>query len=300
MTIDVDKLKFKGKPRFSLRNATVYESTDGYTFSKYLDDTDNSARRSDLSPEEMEHLHSYIERQLQYNKERFIKLISVVKRYSSNANARILDVGCGGGEFLKLAKNSGYEAHGIELQPDRAEHSRRSCGCKIYEHDISSDYFDQYKNSFDAVTLWDVIEHVNFPYKTLLSIHKILGPGGLLYIDTPAKDSFYHRFGELTYGITFGKFPTFLNIMYSEHPFGHKQIFSTKELTTMLNKMGFEILHLEKFHELSFPYAYYLKKMLGSDYLARKLVPLVSLLFLFCRIKNKMLIVARKRDVASP
>jgi 2-polyprenyl-6-hydroxyphenyl methylase/3-demethylubiquinone-9 3-methyltransferase len=140
-----------------------------------------------------------------------------------------------------------------------------------------------------------VIEHVNFPHKTLLSIHKILGSGGLLYIDTPAKDSFYHRFGELTYGITRGKFPTFLNIMYSEHPFGHKQIFSTQELTTMLNNMGFEILHLEKFHELSFPYAYYLKKMLGSDYLASRLAPLVSLLFLFFRIKNKMLIVARKR-----
>jgi 2-polyprenyl-3-methyl-5-hydroxy-6-metoxy-1,4-benzoquinol methylase len=295
MTIDVDKLQFDGKPRFSLRSATVYESTDGYTFSKYLDVTDESANRSPLRSDEMEHLHSYIDRQLQYNKERFANLISVVRRFSSDANTRILDVGCGGGEFLRLAKNSGYEVHGIELQPDRAEYSRRICSCEVYDHDITSDYFDRYKNSFDAVSLWDVIEHVNFPYKTLLSIHKVLRPGGVLYIDTPAKDSFYHRFGELTYRVTFGRFPTFLNIMYSEHPFGHKQIFSTKELTAMLSNMGFEILHLVKFHELSFPYAYYLKKMLGSDYLASKLAPLVSLLFLFCRIKNKMLIVARKK-----
>jgi hypothetical protein len=82
--------------------------------------------------------------------------------------------------------------------------------------------------------------------------------------------------------------------MYSEHPFGHKQIFSTKELVSILQTIGFEVCFIKKVHELSFPYEYYLKKLFKSESFARKLVPFVNLFFALFRIKNKMVIVARK------
>jgi len=66
-----------------------------------------------------------------------------------------------------------------------------------------------------AVTLWDVIEHVNYPFEALQSAANVLKQGGFLLIDTPCRDSFYHQFGAFTYEITGGKLPTFLNAMYS-------------------------------------------------------------------------------------
>ena len=106
-----------------------------------------------------------------------------------------------------------------------------------------------------------------------------LKQGGVLVIDTPCRDSFYHRFGEFTYKLTGGKYPTFLNAMYSSHLFGHKQIFSTWEMKSLFESVGMEVVELRKFHELSFPYAFYLKKLVKSDAIVRLLLPFVNLFF---------------------
>jgi 2-polyprenyl-6-hydroxyphenyl methylase/3-demethylubiquinone-9 3-methyltransferase len=145
------------------------------------------------------------------------------------------------------------------------------------------------------VTLWDVIEHVNYPYETLNSAANVLKAGGYLLIDTPCRDSFYHRVGEITYKLTGGKYPTFLNAMYSSHLFGHKQIFSTTEMRKLFEAIGMEIVELKKFHELSFPYEFYVKKLVQSETVVRLLLPFVQAFFRLFKIRNKMLVVGRKR-----
>ena len=82
--------------------------------------------------------------------------------------------------------------------------------------------------------------------------------------------------------------------MYSDHIFGHKQIFSTEEMKKELQAVGFEIKEIIKFHELSFPYEFYLKKLLKSNFLAKLTKPIISLLLTIIPIKNKMLVVAKK------
>ncbi|HQV95316.1 MAG TPA: class I SAM-dependent methyltransferase, partial [Anaerolineales bacterium] len=165
----------------------------------------------------------------------------------------------------------------------------------IDKHPIESDHWQSgYATYFDAVTLWDVIEHVNYPLQTLQSVANVLKEGGVLLIDTPCRDSFYHRFGELTYRFSGGRFPTFLNAMYSSHLFGHKQIFSTDEMKQLFESVGFEVVDLHKFHELSFPYEFYLKKLFKSQGLVNLVLPFVRIFFKVFKIRNKMLVVGKK------
>jgi hypothetical protein len=83
--------------------------------------------------------------------------------------------------------------------------------------------------------------------------------------------------------------------MYSDHPFGRKQIFATYELKYLLEKLNFEVVDLQKFHELSFRYIYYLRKLLKLEIFARFVLPFVGLFLFVFPVKNKMLIIARKR-----
>ena len=139
-------------------------------------------------------------------------------------------------DYSCQAQAGGAQVIGIELSDSRARYARTKHGLEIYKRPIESDFWQKgYTNYFDAVTLWDVIEHVNYPFQTLQSAANVLKKGGLLLIDTPCRDSFYHQVGEMTYRLSGGRFPTFLNAMYSSHLFGHKQIFSTKEMKELVH-----------------------------------------------------------------
>jgi len=251
--------------RYTLKNARVYVSPEGYHFTDYLDPVEEVLPEIDdsrLTGEEA----AYIETQLQANSQRFRHQVEVLKKQLPLRNSRVLDIGCGGGLFLSLLKQAGAETIGIELSDSRAAYAVSKHGLEIHKRPIESDFWQQaYKDQFDAVTVWDVIEHVNYPFQTLQCAVNVLKTSGVLLIDTPCRDSFYHQVGELTYRLSGGRFPTFLNAMYSSHAFGHKQIFSTTEMKELLTSCGLEVVQLQKFHELSFPYEFYLRKLLRSE-----------------------------------
>jgi 2-polyprenyl-6-hydroxyphenyl methylase/3-demethylubiquinone-9 3-methyltransferase len=208
----------------------------------------------------------------------------------------VLDIGCGGGLFLSLLKDAGAQVMGIELSDSRAGYARTKHNLDVYKSPVESDFWQKnYENYFDAVTLWDVIEHVNYPLQTLKSAVHVLRKGGLLFIDTPCRDSFYHQFGTLTYRLSGGRFPTFLNAMYSSHLFGHKQIFSRGEMKELFESVGLKVIELQKFHELSFPYDFYLKKLLRSEVLVKLSLPMVKAFFRLFKIRNKMLVIGSKK-----
>lgn len=281
---------------YKLRNANVYVSPDGFHFTDYLDPVEEISPEIDgtrLTDQEA----SYIETQLQANAQKFKHQVEVFKKHLSIENARVLDIGCGGGLFLAMLKREGthVQAVGIELSDSRAQYAATKHGLEIHKHPIESDFWQKgYANYFDAVTLWDVIEHVNYPFQTLQSAANVLKKDGLLLIDTPCRDSFYHQVGEITYRLTGGRFPTFLNAMYSSHLFGHKQIFSTHEMKGLFKAAGLEVLELEIFHELTFPYDFYLRKFFRSEVIIKLLLPAVRAFFWLFKIRNKMLVIGRK------
>jgi len=279
---------------YKLRDANVYVSPQGFHFTDYLDPVAELSGQIDAAQLTKEE-ESYIETQLHANLKKFRQQADALARHLPLQNAKVLDIGCGGGLFLSLLKQKGAQVRGIELSDSRAQYAKRTYGLDIDKHPIESDFWQRgYTQYFDAVTLWDVIEHVNYPLQTLQSAVNVLKAGGLLLIDTPSRDSFYHRFGEFTYKLTRGKFPTFLNAMYSSHLFGHKQIFSTGEMRRIFESVGLEIVDLHMFHELSFPYEFYLKKLFRSNLLVNLSLPAVQLFFRMFKIQNKMLVIGRK------
>lgn len=283
-----------GRLTYKLKNADVFVSKDGFHFIDYLDPVEEILPEIDAS-QLTDEVAAYIETQLQANAEKFDNQANIVKQHLPLQNAKVLDVGCGGGLFLSLLKQQGADVIGIELSDSRAQYAKAKHRLVIDKHPIESDHWQSgYATYFDAVTLWDVIEHVNYPLQTLQSVANVLKEGGVLLIDTPCRDSFYHRFGELTYRFSGGRFPTFLNAMYSSHLFGHKQIFSTDEMKQLFESVGFEVVDLHKFHELSFPYEFYLKKLFKSQGLVNLVLPFVRIFFKVFKIRNKMLVVGKK------
>lgn len=295
--IDEAKRKGTGKLRYLLRNANVLESSKGYFFIDYMDpmdEVDPIISGRSLTPE----LVNYIENSLQSNSHRFKSEVEVIKSLRATKGGKILDVGCGGGHFLAIMKDLGAKVTGIELDDARAYYAQTVNGLNVVKRPLEDDYWRSEFSHYDIVTLWDVIEHVNFPVETIKAAYNMLKPEGYLIIDTPCKDSFYHRFGQFTYFISGGRLPTFLNIMYSSHRFGHKQIFSTSELIEILRACGFDVVRAEKFHELSFPVSFYLLRLTRSKLLTKLLAPIVEVLFKVVRIRNKMLLVARMNSPA--
>ena len=279
---------------YRLRNANVYVSPEGFHFTDYLDPVGGISPEVDSS-QLTEAESSYIESQLQANLNKFGNQVAILGSHLPLAGARVLDIGCGGGLFLSLLKDRGAQVIGIELSDSRATYAITKHGLEIYKIPIESDFWQKgYAGVFDAVTLWDVIEHVNYPFQTLQCAANVLKPGRFLLIDTPCRDGFYHRFGEFTYRLTSGRYPTFLNAMYSSHLFGHKQIFSTSEMKQLFEDVGLQVIDLHKFHELSFPYEFYLTKLLKSQTLVKVLLPFARLFFRIFKIQNKMLVVGRK------
>lgn len=101
----------------------------------------------------------------------------------------LLDVGCGPGEFLLVARRRGWHAHGVEPAPDPARQSA-SYGLDVFEG-MLEDYAARTDRRFDAITAFEVLEHVPEPRSVLASMASLLKPEGRLLISVPNLDDPY-------------------------------------------------------------------------------------------------------------
>lgn len=104
--------------------------------------------------------------------------------------ARLLDLGCGDGSFLVRARNCGWTAYGADPDPSAAAHLKGQ-GIEVRLGGIEQ--FAGEQESFDAITLSHVIEHLHDPLHVLRQCHALLRPGGLLWIETPNIESLGHK-----------------------------------------------------------------------------------------------------------
>jgi SAM-dependent methyltransferase len=95
---------------------------------------------------------------------------------------RLLDVGCAFGYTLAVARERGWEVTGVEAAAAVRERTARELGVRV-EPDLLAAHFPA--GSFDAVTLWDVIEHLPDPRAALLEVARLLAPGGVCSVVTP-------------------------------------------------------------------------------------------------------------------
>jgi len=101
----------------------------------------------------------------------------------------LLDVGCASGIFLDQAANAGWQVWGVEPAEGFAGRARKLlAGRGQVLHGIL-EHASLPAASFDAVTLWDVLEHVPDPVKFLQLCASLVKPGGYLFANVPNLDS---------------------------------------------------------------------------------------------------------------
>lgn len=116
------------------------------------------------------------------------RLMRFVDRVTSRPG-RVLDIGCASGAFLKLALQAGWQAAGVEPSSVLAEAATRTTEGRA---DIQCCTFRDARfapGSFDAITLWDVLEHVPDPLAFARACRDLLKLDGVLFVNVPAIDS---------------------------------------------------------------------------------------------------------------
>lgn len=109
--------------------------------------------------------------------------LAIVRRYGA-ATGRLLDIGCGTGAFVCLASERGWTAQGIDASEWMIEHARLRCPAGTFRAgDPLAANFDP--GRLDAVTLWNVLEHVPAPAAVLRRARSWLAPGGRLFLRVP-------------------------------------------------------------------------------------------------------------------
>ena len=91
-------------------------------------------------------------------------------------------VGCGRGWFLDEARKRGWKVYGTEYSEKAIEICEMS-GIEMKKGQLNADLFES--ESFDIVTSFEVIEHINNPNDDLKEVYKLLRQGGLYYCTTP-------------------------------------------------------------------------------------------------------------------
>ena len=142
-------------------------------------------------------------------------------KYDKNMKPKLLDVGCGSGDFLLRASYCGYDVFGIDFDPTTIEiaKSRGLNASVINITDIEDD------DLYDVIVLSHVIEHVEDPVLLVESIYKKLKPGGYFYVATPNFDSAgRHVFKSFWRGVDAPR---------------HMHYFNIENLRGLLSKTGF-------------------------------------------------------------
>ena len=96
---------------------------------------------------------------------------------------RLLDVGCGYGFFLEEMVQRGWQAEGIEISATGRAYAREKLGLTVSGRSLPRP--DWQDNCYDVVTLFYVIEHLPDPKGVFREIHRLLRPGGLLFLRWP-------------------------------------------------------------------------------------------------------------------
>lgn len=148
-------------------------------------------------------------------------------------NARLLDVGCSAGVFLKAAAEAGFRAIGVDISPVATQHARDSFHVDARTGALESTDFGGER--FDVVTMWDVLEHLEDPWRTMQRVNDLIVTGGLLALRTPNARSLRPRlFGWEGWDMI--------------SPPEHYQLFARRSLKLFLSRFGYQIVKLMTVH----------------------------------------------------
>lgn len=110
-----------------------------------------------------------------------------------NHCASLLDIGCGSGSFLDLAKQQGLATSGMELNNAAAEQAAAK-GHTIFQSLLTEDFLRNHHQKYDFITLFQVVEHVPDPVDILSKAKHLLNDHGTIMISVPNRDGICRLF----------------------------------------------------------------------------------------------------------
>lgn len=145
--------------------------------------------------------------------------------YKETFPQRILDIGCGSGVFVEYLKNFNSNIFGIDISPQiLALLRQRNKGIQVAAADAAR--LPLKDNSFDLISLIDVLEHMDDDRKLISDIGRLLKPCGILLLSVPAYNALYGNHDRL---------------------YGHKRRYRRRQLANTLRDEGFEIIRATYF-----------------------------------------------------
>ncbi len=213
------------------------------------------------------------------------KLISVHPPINGKTTPpRLLDIGCAYGYFVELALRAGYDAYGIDVSEYAVHRARQRFNGRIYQGSIGSSHLA--KQSFDVITMLDVVEHLGDPRKDLSKVAGLLSDNGVFLMATGDTESAAARL--LSRRWTFYIPPQ------------HLFFYNKTNFTRLLNESGLEpILWFRVGKWLSLQYIFHLARTTGESSIAQWLYPLMEKLPLgrvplYLPMRDNMVVIARK------
>ncbi len=168
----------------------------------------------------------------------------------------VLDVGCATGCFLKVLEEKRVSGYGVEISDFAAAYAREQNRLKVTSGDLIGARFPACY--FDALTMWDVLEHLPNPTEVLDEVHRILKPGGFLIIETLNIGSLNARFMR-------HRWP-----LYS--PPYHLYYYCARTLEALLRFRGFQTIKILPIHTYMRTFKGYRKIVLNKNSVFRRAI----------------------------
>ena len=143
--------------------------------------SENYISHSDTSSGLINNLYHRVRRRTLIRKKK------LMESFTGKKTGSILDVGCGTGAFLHTMKQAGWEVTGLEPDENAAKKAKELYGIAPIKAD---EIYNLSAASFDAITMWHVLEHVHDLHGYMKKLKSLLKPGGKLFIAVPNYTSY--------------------------------------------------------------------------------------------------------------
>jgi 2-polyprenyl-3-methyl-5-hydroxy-6-metoxy-1,4-benzoquinol methylase len=155
--------------------------------------------------------------------EHVLRLERMTRGIRKSEPVRLLDFGCGWGEFLAVANHFGFRCFGIDAAPPRREGGQVSIFPNLQR------LAENTRENFHAITLFEVLEHLPDPLSVLKSLAGLMRPNGILVLETPNCTGVMgirnpHEYMQIG-------------------PLGHINAFTPTSLSAIARRSGFERVH---------------------------------------------------------
>jgi 2-polyprenyl-3-methyl-5-hydroxy-6-metoxy-1,4-benzoquinol methylase len=167
---------------------------------------------------------------------------------------RLLDIGCGVGDFLVVARDAGFDVHGVDLSSGAARLAERYHQLEVTVGDFKSENRERY---FEAITIIGVLEHVRDPSDLLRHAGRLLAPGGVLLIYTPVW-GVYDRISSGLARLTRGHWSRLIDRRINA---AHLQIFPQRALRRLVEANGLKVTQVLTLCEYNLPVHNYIRSI---------------------------------------